>query len=93
MPAIDLASGTGSTTLVTTTATQRFWLDEITIVPSAAGRFELLSGATSLTGEINANPNQPYFFANLQAEAVGDDLVLSRIDAMAIGGTYRSRVK
>ncbi len=93
MPAIDLASGTGNTTLITTAATQHFWCDELTIVAGAAGAFEILSGSTSLTGEINALAGGQYSFYGLNSVAVGDDLVLSRIDAMEVGGTYRYRLK
>lgn len=93
MPAIDLASGTGSTTLVSTSADQHFWIDHLSIVAGASGAFELLSGSTSLTGEINANAGQEYVFADLRSVAAGDDFVLSRIDAMEVGGYYRSRVK
>jgi hypothetical protein len=93
MPAIDLASGTGSTNLITTSATEHFWCDEITVIPDTAGVFELLSGSTSLTGEVNALAGAPYSFFGLRSVAVGDNLVLSRVDAMAVGGTYQSRVK
>lgn len=92
MPAIDLASGTGTTDLITTTAGQHFRVAEITIVPGAAGAFELLSGSTSLTGEINALAGGQYTFTNLDSVAVGDNLVLSRIDAMEVGGTYTYRL-
>lgn len=93
MPAIDLASGTGSTTLISTGAGERFYVDHIAIVPGAAGAFELLSGSTSLTGEINANAGQEYVFVDLRSAATGDDFVLSRIDAMEVGGHFRSRLK
>lgn len=91
---IDLASGTGNTTLVTTTAAQHFWCDELEIRCSAAGRFEILSGSTSLTGgEVNAIIGAQYVFRNLRSRAVGEDLVLTRTDAMACNGSYRYFVK
>lgn len=93
MPAIDLASGTDPATLITTAAGEHFWCDEITVIPDAAGAFELLSGSSTLTGEVNASAGVPYTFFDLRSVAVGDNLVLSRIDAMAVGGTYRFRVK
>lgn len=90
---IDLASGTGSTTLITTAAGEHFWCDELNITAGAAGAFELLSGSTSLTGEINALAGAQYTFVGLRSRAVGEDLVLSRIDAMEVGGSYKYRLK
>lgn len=90
---IDLASGTGSTTLITTAAGEQFWCRELTITAGAAGAFEILSGSTSLTGEINALAGAQYTFFELNSRAAGDDLVLSRIDAMEVGGTYKYQVK
>lgn len=90
---IDLASGTGSTTLVTTGAGEMFWCDELTIIAGAAGAFELLSGSTSLTGDVNAVAGAQYTFFGLNGRAVGEDLILSRIDAMEVGGSYKYRVK
>lgn len=93
MPSINLASATGNTTLITTAAGEHFWCDEITIIPGAAGRFALLSGSTTLTGDVPALAGGQYTFRNLRSVAVGEDLVLSRVDAMAVTGSYTSRVK
>lgn len=93
MPAIDLASGTDPATLITTAAGEHFWCDEIVVIPDTAGVFELLSGSESLTGEVNALAGAPYPFYNLRSRVVGDNLVLTRGTAMAIGGTYTFRVK
>lgn len=90
---IDLASGTGSTTLITTAAGEHFWCDELTITAGAAGAFEILSGSTSLTGEINAVAGAQYTFFELNSRVVGEDLILSRIDAMEVGGKYKYRLK
>ena len=43
---IDIASGTGSTTLITTAAGEHFKVNAITLIPSDTGELELLSGAT-----------------------------------------------
>lgn len=90
---IDLASGTGSTTLITTAAGEVFFCPFLTITAGAAGAFEILSGSTSLTGEINALAGAQYTFENLDGRLAGEDLVLSRIDAMEVGGAYKYFVK
>lgn len=92
MPAIDLAPGTGSTTIVTTTADEVFWCWDITIIPDTAGAFELLAGSRSMTGEVAAIAGGQYVFADLRGLS-GEDLILSRIGSMGVGGTYKARVK
>lgn len=90
---IDLASGTGSTTLITTAAGEHFWCDEITLIPSDTGEFELLSGATVIWHvQVGAVGGQ-YSARDLRSVAVGDNLILNRVGTLAMGGSISYRVK
>lgn len=90
---IDIASGTGSTTLITTAATEHFWCDSITLIPSDTGEWELLSGSTVIAHVQVGVAGGQYTFFNLQSVAVGDNLILSRVGTLAMGGQYSYRVK
>lgn len=97
MAAISLASGTGETSIVTTAAGEHFYAYEVLIVPDAPGAFALWSGAvasgTRLTGNIDALAGAEYRFYGLKSVAVGDDLVLNRVDSIAVAGYVTSRLK
>lgn len=92
MPAINITTGTGSTTIVSTSASERFWIRVITIVPDASGVFALYSGSNRLTGDIAGVAGVAYSFFDLDSVDVGDDFVITRTGAMAIGGSYSGRV-
>lgn len=91
---IDLASGTGSTTLITTAAGEHFWVDAINLIPSDTGEVELLSGANVIwhvqVGAAGGSYSPPHV---LHSVAVGDNLVLNRVGTMAMGGSISYRVK
>jgi len=91
---IDIASGTGNTTLITTAAGEHFWVDGITLIPSDTGEFELLSGSTVIwhvqVGVAGGSYTCP---RTLLSVAVGDNLILNRVGTMAMGGSIDYRVK
>lgn len=91
--AIDLASAADSQTLVTTAATEHFWIDEITLIPSDTGEFELLSGSTVIWHVQVGVAGGEYLARNLRSLAVGDDLVLRRVGTLAMGGQIQYRLK
>lgn len=91
---IDLASGTGNTTLITTAAGEHFWCDSLTLSPDAAGEIEVLSGSTVIWHIPDAAAGGQYTAPHvLESIAVGDNLVVNRVDAMALGGAIAYRIK
>lgn len=90
---IDIASGTGSTTLITTAAGEHFWVDSITLIPSDTGEWELISNATIIAHVQVGVAGGQYTFMNLQSVAVGDNLTLNRVGTLAMGGQITYRIK
>lgn len=91
--AIDLASGTGTDAIVTTSAGEHFWVDSVTVIVDTPGEVALNSGATTIAGPWVAVAGTPYSFFDLRSAAAGDDFTIVRTDAMAVGGSYSVRVK
>ena len=90
---IDIASGTGSTTLITTAAGEHFWVDSITLIPSDTGEFELLSGSTVIWHVQVGVAGGQYSAQNLTSTGVGDNLTLNRVGTLAMGGQISYRIK
>ncbi len=90
---IDIASGTGTSILIDTAAGEHFWCDEITLIPSDVGEFELLSGSTVIWHVQVGVAGGSYTAFGLRSRAVGDNLILQRVGAMAMGGSISYRVK
>lgn len=90
---IQLAAGTGSTTLVTVAAGQTFAIDELVLVCDAAGTLEVRSGSTAIVPDWPAIAGAQYTFGGLVSQAAGDDIVLNRTDSLAVSGYLRYRVK
>lgn len=86
MPAIDLASGTGSTTLITG-VTGEIWRATGTLIPDATGEFALVSGSTEVFHVQVGVAGGQYTF-DVSANAAGDALSISRTGTMAMGGDW-----
>lgn len=88
---IDLASGTGTTVLVATTASQRF-KGTVTLVPDSTGEWELVSGASTILAHVQVGVAGGQYIFDVESAAVGDDLSLVRVGTLAMGGAYDVRV-
>lgn len=86
MPAIDLASSTGSTTLITG-ATGEIWRARGTLIPDATGEVALLSGSTEVF-HIQVGVAGAQYAFDVAAVAAGDALSISRTGTMALGGDW-----
>lgn len=89
MPAIDLASGTGSTTLITGVAGE-IWHATGTLIPDATGEVALLSGSTEVF-HIQVGVAGAQYAFDVRAVAAGDALSISRTGTMALGGDWTRR--
>lgn len=86
MAAIDLASGTGSTTLITGTPGE-VWRARGTLIPSDLGEVALLSGSTEVF-HIQVGVAGGQYTFDVGAVAAGDSLTISRTGTMALGGDW-----
>jgi hypothetical protein len=87
MPAIDLASGTGSTTLITGVAGE-IWRARGTLIPTGTGEVALLSGSTEVFHvEVGVAGGQYAF--DVASNAAGEALSIVRTGIMALGGDWQ----
>ena len=89
--AIDLTAAIDSQTLVTTAAGEHFWA-RVHLVPAGTGEFELLSGST-IIDHVQVGVAGGDYYREVQSLAVGDNLVLRRIESIAMGGSVEYRLK
>ena len=86
MAAIDLTSGTGSTTLITGVPGE-IWHAVGTLIPSDTGEVALLSGSTEVF-HIQVGVAGGQYAFDVRAVASGDALTISRTGTMALGGDW-----